>query len=142
MVASLGSVAVAAPIPKLPIAPAADFERQLSCQIWSVRGALLGRSSSAPSQPMAGRAPGFSERVINGVAWRVYTYVAPGSGLRVMVGDPLQMRRRLVADLMIGLIVPAVLGLLAPGVLIWLDPGRGLRPLGRVPRPVEPAAPP
>src|SRR3546814_18487147 len=92
MVASLGSVAVAAPIPKLPIAPAADFERQLSCQIWSVRGALLGRSSSAPSQPMAGRAPGFSERVINGVAWRVYTYVAPGSGLRVMVGDTLQMR--------------------------------------------------
>src|SRR3546814_19042769 len=56
MVASLGSVAVAAPIPKLPIAPAADFERQLSCQIWSVRGALLGRSSSAPSQPKLGRA--------------------------------------------------------------------------------------
>src|SRR3546814_8289150 len=47
------------------------------------------------------------------------------------------MRRRLVADLMIGLIVPAVLGLLALGVLIWIGTGRGLAPLGRVARAVE-----
>src|SRR3546814_14281698 len=102
MVASVGSGAVAAPIPKLPIAPAADFERQLSCQIWSVRGALLGRSSSAPSQPMAGRPPGFSERVINGVAWRGSTYVAPVSGFRVLRGATLQMRWPLAPALTTG----------------------------------------
>ena len=137
MVASLGSTAIIAPEPNALAETTSDYERQLSCQVWSLQGRLIGRSSSAPAQPLATGKPGFSERIINGVAWRVYTYVVPRRGLRVMVGDTLAMRRNLVTDLMTGLIVPAILGLIALAMLIWIGTGRGLAPLKRVAGAIE-----
>ena len=140
MVASLGSSAVVAPMPN-DLPNTTDYERQLSCQVWSLRGELVGRSSSAPAIPLAEGRAGFSQRTIDGVEWRVYTYIVPKRGLRVMVGDTVAMRRNLVTDLMTGLIVPAVLGLLALAVLIWIGTGRGLTPLRRVADAVEARAP-
>ena len=141
MVASLGSTAITAPQPNALAGATPDYERQLSCQVWSLRGQLIGRSSSAPAEPLAEGTPGFSQRTIGGVAWRVYTYVVPHSGLRVMVGDTLAMRRNLVTDLMTGLIVPAIVGLLALAALIWLGTGRGLAPLKRIAGAIERRAP-
>src|SRR3546814_7683413 len=57
--------------------PLPSYERQLSCQIWSVTGNLLGVSEGAPTQALSAGQPGFSEPVVDGVAWRVYTHVAP-----------------------------------------------------------------
>lgn len=107
-------------------------ERQLSCQIWSVTGDLVGLSGGAPKRPLSSGRPGFSEQTIDGIEWRVYTHVAPESGLSVMVGDTLAMRRELVADLVIGLVVPAIVGLVALGILLWIGVGRGLAPVDRI----------
>lgn len=110
------------------------YSRQLSCQIWTLDGRLVGRSSGAPAQPLAAGGTGFSERVISGETWRVYTIADPARQLRVSVGDNLRVRQRLIGDLMIGLLAPAIAGLVALAALIWAAVGAGLAPLRELAR--------
>ena len=58
-------------------ASVADFtyNRQLSCQVWSLSGLLLARSGGAPEGNLAEEMEGFSDRRVNGEMWRVYTVV-------------------------------------------------------------------
>src|SRR6202049_752173 len=48
-----------------------SYERQLSCQIWSLDGRLVARSSGAPNERLSDHPEGFSEQVVNGETWRV-----------------------------------------------------------------------
>lgn len=114
--------------------PLPHITRQLSCQIWTLDGQLIGRSSGAPDQPLAGNRSGFSEREIAGETWRVYTVADPARAIRVSVGDNLRVRHRLINDLMLGLLAPAIAGLVALAVLIWAAVGIGLAPLREVAR--------
>ncbi len=105
------------------------YERQLSCQIWSLDGRLLARSDNAPDVSLTGEGRGFSDRTIGGETWRVYTIENAAKGVRVTIGDRLGRRDKLAADMVKGLLVPALLILPLLGLLIWLSLGRGLRPL-------------
>ena len=122
-----GNIAAAA---TPPTQPQAAYERQLSCQIWSLDGELVARSGGAPDAALAGPSEGFSERTVDGEVWRVFTIVDGEKGVRVMVGDRIGLRDRLVRDLVAGLLAPALL--IAPllGLLIWISLGRGLAPAG------------
>lgn len=108
------------------------YERQLSCQIWSLDGTLVGRSEGAPETRLTNDAEGFSETVIDGETWRVYTVANETLGVRVMVGDSVQIRDRLVGDVIKGLLLPAVLILPIMIGLIWLSVRRGLSPLSEM----------
>lgn len=110
------------------------YERQLSCQIWSLDDRLVARSSGAPDEKLTDGATGFSERVVNGEPWRVYAVEDEAKGIRVLVGDRLGLREKLVGDLIKGLLWPAVLILPVLGVLIWVSVGRSLAPLRRLAR--------
>jgi two-component system sensor histidine kinase QseC len=105
------------------------YERQLSCQIWSIDGRMVARSSGAPERRLSDAPAGFSEREVDGETWRVFTVEEPEKGVRVMVGDRLGLRERLVTDLIMGLLAPALLIVPLLGLLIWVSLGRGLRPL-------------
>jgi two-component system sensor histidine kinase QseC len=107
----------------------ASYERQLSCQIWSLDGSLVARSSGAPSERLSDHPNGFSEREVDGETWRVYAIEDAAKGIRVMVGDRLGLRERLVTDLIKGLLAPTLLIIPLLGLLIWTSLGRGLRPL-------------
>lgn len=124
----LATVADAARV--LPATPTAGhaYERQLSCQIWSLRGELVSRSDGAPAERLA-VADGFSERTIGEERWRVYTVHNRAAGVQVMVGDRLAMREGLVGSIITSLAGPTLIGLVALGLLIWWSVGRGLRPL-------------
>ncbi|WP_029076866.1 ATP-binding protein [Kaistia adipata] len=113
----------------IPSHETVGYERQLSCQIWSLDGRLIARSSGAPDEQLAGPAPGFTERVIDGERWRIFTVDDAEKGVRVMVGDRLGLRDQLIADLIKGLLWPTLL--IAPllGLITWVSIGRGLRPL-------------
>lgn len=106
-----------------------SYKRQLSCQIWALDGTLVGRSESAPGQPLTDDKTGFSETVVDGETWRVYALENHELGVRVMVGDNLSIRDRLVRDVIRGLILPGLLTLPALAGLIWLSVRKGLRPL-------------
>lgn len=105
------------------------YERQLSCQIWSLNGKLVGRSESAPEARLSSAGEGFSETTIDGETWRVYTVENARLGVRVMVGDSVSIRDRLVGDVVKGLVLPGVLILPVLAGMIWLSVRRGLAPL-------------
>ncbi|WP_298745847.1 ATP-binding protein [uncultured Brevundimonas sp.] len=109
-----------------------SYRRQLSCQIWSLDGALIGRSDGAPSRRLTTAASGFSEATIDGARWRVYAIENREAGVRVLVGDNLGMRDHLVQSVIAGLVAPAGIGLLAMAALIWISVGRGLAPIQSV----------
>ncbi|OKO70434.1 ATP-binding protein [Bradyrhizobium sp. AS23.2] len=134
MVASLASGFENLPGKSAPaaIAQFGSYERQLSCQIWSLDGRMVAKSSGAPDQQLSSASSGFSDRTIEGETWRVYSVEDADHNLRVMVGDRLSLRERLVTDLIKGLMLPALL--IAPllGAAIWASVGQGLRPLRRM----------
>ena len=105
------------------------YERQLSCQIWSLDGRLVARSSGAPDDSLGNQKDGFSDQQVGGETWRVYAISDSAKGLRVLVGDRLGLRERLVSDLVGGLLWPAIFIVPLLGLLIWTSLGRGLRPL-------------
>lgn len=109
-----------------------SYNRQLSCQIWSLQGQLVSRSASAPTTSLAGHDNGFQETAINGERWRVYAVVNPTLGVRVLVGDSLEMRDRLVGDVVKGQLLPALAILPILAALIWFSVDRGLAPLNRI----------
>lgn len=115
-------------------ASAADFtyNRQLSCQVWSLSGRLLARSGGAPEGSLAEELEGFSDRKVNGEAWRVYTVVDAAHGVRVAVGDRIGLRARLARDMIVGLVGPALMAVPLLGLMIWASLGRGLAPLRRI----------
>jgi two-component system, OmpR family, sensor histidine kinase QseC len=106
-----------------------NYERQLSCQIWSLDGRLVARSSGAPNESLSDRSAGFSERLINGETWRVFTAEDAAKGVRVLVGDRLGLRDHFVAEIMKGILAPMALTVPLLGFLIWASLNRGLRPL-------------
>ena len=121
--------------------PSLAYSHQLSCQIWSLSGTLIGRSAGAPSSPLADGQPGFSERRINQQVWRAYTHIDAARGVRVMVGDNIDVRQRLVRNLVIGLLLPAAIGLVVLAALLWLGVRRGLRPLDLVAQAIKARSP-
>jgi two-component system sensor histidine kinase QseC len=108
-----------------------NYERRLSCQIWSFDGHLVGRSANAPTSKLTEQVDGFSERDVDGVHFRVYAIEDAARGVRVLVGDDLGQRHQLVRDLLSGLLVPALVILPLVGFLIWISIRRGLAPLRR-----------
>ncbi len=113
----------------LPPAGLHPHERQLSCQIWGLDGRLLSESEGAPGAPLTDTPDGFSDSVIDGQHWRVFSLTVKEGGLRVMVGDAHSMRDRLTGDVILGLVAPALLILPLLAWAIWLAVGRGLRPV-------------
>lgn len=105
------------------------YERQLSCQIWSLDGRLVARSSGTPSSRLSDTQSGFSERNIDGETWRVFTVEDTEKGIRVLVGDRRGIRQHLVTDIIKGLLAPTFLMVPLLGLLIWSSLNRGLRPL-------------
>jgi two-component system sensor histidine kinase QseC len=105
------------------------YERQLSCQIWSLDGRLVARSSGAPNESLSDSRTGFSQRTIKGETWRVFTAEDPTKNVRVLVGDRLGLRDALVTDIMKGLATPMLLTVPLLAALIWASLNRGLRPL-------------
>jgi len=109
-----------------------NYERQLSCQIWSFEGNLLTKSDGAPSLQLSSHRSGFSETEIDGETWRVYAVENANLGIRVLVGDSLHIRDGLVNDVIKGLLLPALLIVPFLAGLIWLSVEKGLAPLRRM----------
>lgn len=110
-----------------------QYSRQLSCQIWSLRGDLVGVSSGAPDERLSDdEKDGFTTNMIEGELWRVYSVHNDELGVRVMVGDRMIVRDRLVYDVIQGLLKPALVIGPVLALLIWISVGRGLVPLARL----------
>lgn len=112
--------------------PHNTYGRQLSCQIWSLDGTLVGRTNDAPAAPLSKHHSGFAETTIDGDVWRVYAVENTELGVRVLVGDNVRVRDRLVGDVIKGLLLPASLIMPLLAGLIWVCLRQGLAPLNRM----------
>ncbi len=130
--AAAAGAATGEPLPAPFEKAGSSYSRQLSCQIWSLEGSLVSRSESAPESSLADHTSGFKQTEIDGQRWRVYAVVNPALGVRVLVGDSLEIRERLIGDVIKGLLLPGVVILPVLALLIWLSVGRGLAPLTRI----------
>lgn len=139
--AGASAPAAIAATPQVFASDPGGYERQLSCQIWSLGGRLVAASTSAPAERLAGHAAGFSDSLINGELWRVYAIEDAANDVRVLVGDRLGLRDRLVNDLVMGLVAPTLLMLPLFAALIWMSVGRGLSPLRGIAADLQQRAP-
>lgn len=105
---------------------------KLACQVWSIDGQLVGKSSEAPTTQLTHVTSGYSDQTISGTRWRVYAREDRDRGIRVLVGDSIAHRERLVRELIWGLAVPGLVVLLILSGLIWLAIRKGLSPLRRL----------
>ncbi|WP_126460876.1 ATP-binding protein [Sulfuritortus calidifontis] len=102
--------------------------RKVAFQIWQ-DGQLRLHSLHAPSEPLAERKEGFSERELDGRRWRVYSTRDAGRHIQIHVGERLDIRDKLAVELAENLLRPLLFGLPVLAALIWLAVRQGLRPL-------------
>lgn len=95
-------------------------------------GALLLRSANAPVAPLAGRRSGFSDAVIGGNHWRVYSAWDSEHETLFHVAED-HAAREVIARSVVGrTLAPLLVALPVLGVLVWWLVGRALRPLDQL----------
>ncbi|MGE3343797.1 MAG: ATP-binding protein [Vicinamibacterales bacterium] len=101
-------------------------------QIWDRGTRLALHSANAPDTPMGDRQTGFSDRVIAGTAWRVYTSWDHEGEYLIHVGERADARQEILDDLVGAVLAPLLVALPVLGLLVWLAVSRGVRPVARV----------
>jgi two-component system sensor histidine kinase QseC len=89
----------------------------------------MARSRGAPSESLSDIRSGFSDRIIKGETWRVFTAEDTAKNVRVSVGDRMGLREAFVKDIIKGLAGPMLLTAPLLALLIWVSLSRGLKPL-------------
>jgi two-component system sensor histidine kinase QseC len=117
------------------------YEQKIAFQIWNDKGALLQRSTSAPFAPMAEQGEGFSDPVIAGEQWRVFSMWNGSREFQIQVGERHDVREELTSDVAENLIAPFLVALPLLAILIWVGVGRGLSPIERISGEVAERAP-
>jgi len=115
------------------------YEKKIAFQIWS-RSSLLLRSLNAPVRPLA-EVPGYSDRLLDGSKWRVFSLVLEDEPRHIYVGERYDVRDELIVQVTLDALYPLSLALPALALLIWLGIGRGLAPLTRIAREVAARSP-
>ena len=114
------------------VAPAHRYERRVAFQIWEEGGGLRLRSASAPAVRLAAEEQGFSDVLLQGDRWRVFSRRDAFRHLLVQVGERYEFRDSLAKSIAGNLLDPLWVALPALALLVWFGVGRGLSPLVRV----------
>ena len=110
----------------------AHYKRSFTFQLHERDGSFRVHSANAPDEPLADGVPGFSYRVIDGIAWRVFGIADPKHGLILYAGEDHALRKDIAWHLVEHLVFPSLLAILPLVLVIWLAVARGLKPLARL----------
>jgi two-component system sensor histidine kinase QseC len=113
-------------------ADANHYRRSVAFQLYSRDGTALLRSTEAPDEPLAHGVPGFTYRVIDGIAWRVFGIADPNHGLILYAAEDHAVRKDLAWRLVEHLIFPSLLAIPPLLLLIWFAAAKGLSPLTKL----------
>jgi two-component system sensor histidine kinase QseC len=108
------------------------YSPQVAFQVWERGRRLRLHSANAPDKPLGGRSAGFSERVIDGTRWRVYSAWDAEGEMLIHVGERMAVRTAIAGDISEHLLQPLLVALPLLAILLWLAVGRGLNPLVRL----------
>jgi len=105
------------------------YSRRVAFQVWEAGRVLRLHSANAPSQPLANREQGFSDSVIDGIHWRVFsTWDESGKNL-IHVAELSGVREDLARGIAANLLKPLLISLPLLAFLLWVAVARGLNPL-------------
>lgn len=111
------------------------YETKIAFQVLDERSHILLRTASAPAEPFAPAAPGFSTQNLRDGEWRVF---ALQSGTRwIEVAERMDIREELCTMLALTSVTPLLFGIPALLLLLSLLVRYGLAPLGELARRIE-----
>lgn len=112
--------------------PSHRYARKVAFQIWSDKGKLLARSTTAPREALTDQTKGFSDRRIDGRSWRIYSKVDERHRHRILVAESYEARNAVGKELAKHLLTPLVVALptLALGLVLLMR--QRFKPLQRL----------
>lgn len=112
--------------------PSHRYARKVAFQIWSYKGKLLARSTTAPREPLTDQTKGFSDRRIDGRDWRIYSKVDERHQHRILVAESYEARNAVGKELAKHLLTPLLIALptLALGLVLLMR--QRFKPLQRL----------
>ncbi len=117
------------------------YSLRVAFQVWEHGTQLRLRSANAPMEPLTRQQGGFSDAVIQGRQWRVFSTWDNTRTMLIHVAEQAEVRDELARGIASNLLRPLWVALPLLGVLIWVAVRGGLRPLTRLTREVEQRAP-
>lgn len=105
------------------------YARRVAFQVWGHGTELLVHSENAPNVRLSGVEEGFSDSLLEGQRWRVFSGWNARREMLVQVGERTDARDEMAEELAEGLLKPLLWGLPLLALLIWLAIGRAMRPL-------------
>ncbi|HLY96575.1 MAG TPA: sensor histidine kinase N-terminal domain-containing protein, partial [Sideroxyarcus sp.] len=108
------------------------YSRRVVFQVWEGGRVLRLHSASAPEQPLADREQGFSDKVINGQRWRVFSTWDDSRKNLIHVAELTKERDELARAIAGNLLKPLLFSLPLLALLLWLAIAGSLRPLVRL----------
>lgn len=112
--------------------PSHRYARKVAFQIWSDKGKLLARSTTAPREPLTDLSKGFSDRRIGGRYWRIYSKLDERQHHRILVAESYEARNAVGTELAKHLLTPLIFALpmLALGLVLLMR--QRFKPLQRL----------
>lgn len=99
----------------------------IACEIRSLHGEILARTTTGPHSEFESYPAGFSTRDILGRQWRIY--VLRANGYQITTADRVDQRNMLIHELLSVAGVPFLIAFLGGLAALWIGIGRGLAPL-------------
>jgi len=113
------------------------YSPRIAFQVWEGGKELRIHSVNAPAQPLATIDRGFSDSVIDGQGWRVYSSWDDSGEYLIHVAERTDVRGQLGRAIARNLLQPVLISLPLLAILLWVAVARGLRPLVSLTREVE-----
>ena len=109
--------------------PLHRYSRNVAFQVWKDGTRLMLHSVTAPNVLLSGRMAGFSDSVVAGHGWRVFSAWDARHRFLVQVGERQEARDELGTTIAEHMLRPLLVALPLLGLLIWFGVGVGLRSL-------------
>ena len=113
------------------------YARRVAFQIWEGGKLLRLHSANAPQHHLADSEKGFSDSVIDGKRWRVFSAWDESGEFLIQVAERADVRDELAQDIVGNLLEPLLFALPVLALLLWIAVVRGMQPLGRLASEVE-----
>lgn len=108
------------------------YERKIAFQLRSVKDGVMLRSESAPEFALSLTRNGYSEAVLDGQLWHVFSIGSENGEYVIHVGQRDDIRQQLVNAIAGQQVLGMLLALPVLGLVIWLIVSRTLRPVNQL----------
>jgi len=108
------------------------YSLRVTFQVWEKGRVLRLHSTNAPEQPLADTEQGFSDKVIDGHRWRVFTTWDNSGENLIHVAERTKEREELARDVAGNLLKPLLFSLPLLAFLLWVAITRSLLPLAKL----------